>query len=134
MHDRNREWEVEWEDGTIWFLSWLQDAGSFMAERWYPDDGPDGPYVGCPGPDDMLVESLETLESAMGRPIPPDVRMELLKIGECFPFTDEMRSSWTEYNAFSITRLHPSGEFVDTFAPPGAEEPFAIEWLPEWMA
>lgn len=132
MEAYNTEWQVEWEDGTIWFLSWFQEAGSFMAERWYPDEAV-GSYVECPGPEDTLCEDLETLEAAMGRPLPPDLREELLHFSECLPITDEMRADWGVSVAYGITRLHPSGEFIDTFAPPGSANPFALEWLPEWM-
>lgn len=120
-----REWRVECEDGPTWFLSWFQEAGSFSVERWCPDDD---------GSDDSLFEDLETLEAAIGHPLPPEVREELLDFSQRFPMTDDMCEDWGESVAFAITRLHPSGEFVDTFAPPGTADPFAIEWLPEWMA
>ena len=29
----DKEWSVAWEDGTIWFPSWIPGAGSFTAER-----------------------------------------------------------------------------------------------------
>lgn len=128
----DKEWSVEWEDGTIWFLSWIQEAGSFSAERW--SDEATGPCVDTPGPDAGLFEDLETLEAAMGRPLPPAVRQELLNFSERFPMADDMREDWGVSVAFAITRRHPSGEFIDTFAPPGTADPFAIEWLPEWMA
>lgn len=44
-----------------------------------------------------------------------------------------MRADWGDAVAYRITRLHPNGEFWETFAPPGSADPFAIEWLPEGM-
>lgn len=70
----------------------------------------------------------------MGRPLPAEVRQELLDFSKCFPMADDMRGDWGVSVAFAITRRQPSGEFIDTFAPPGTADPFAIEWLPEWMA
>lgn len=132
MHNTyDKEWSVEWEDGSVWFLSWFQEAGSFSSERWF--DEATGPIIDSPGPDG-LFEDLETLEAAMGRPLPPDVREELHDYSRCFPMTDDDRAAWDAPAPFAITRQHPDGEFVDSFAPPGTEDPFAIEWLPEWMA
>lgn len=128
----DKEWSVEWEDGTIWFLSWYQEAGAFAAERWC--DEATGPVLDTPGPDGSLFEDLETLEAAMGRPLPSGVREELLDFSECFSMAGDTREGWGLPVAFAITRRHPSGEFIDTFAPPGTADPFAIEWLPEWMA
>lgn len=130
MEAYQEEWSVEWDDGTIWFLSWFQEAGSFMVDRWCDDAT--GPYVETPGPDAGLFEDLATIEAAMGRQLPLAVREGMLAVSECFPMTDDMRAGW-EASPFAITRLHPSGAFIETFAPPGTADPFAIEWLPEWM-
>jgi len=130
VHDYDKEWSVEWEDGSVWFLSWFQQAGSFLADRSF-DDAIE-PLVDTPG-FDGLFEDLETLEAAMGRPLPPDVRDELLAHSRRFPMTDDDRAAWNVIVAFAITRRHPSGEFIDSFAPPGTEDPFANEWLQEWM-
>jgi len=125
-----KEWSVDWEDGTVWFLSWYQEAGSFTAERWCEEAI--GPLIESPGPDGSLFEDLATLEAAMGRPLPADTRQELLDHSTRFPMTEDMSADWDAV-AFAITRLHPSGEFVDSFAPPGTAGPFAPEWLPESM-
>ncbi len=133
----DQEWEVEWEDGTVWSLSWFRDAGCFFADRWFPegdDEEADGPFVDTPGPELVMVEDLETLEAVMGRPIPGNVRDQLESVSEAYPFTPEMRAAWRVESAFGITRMHPSGEWIETFAPPGHPSPFDIEWLPEWMA
>jgi len=58
----DREWIVEWEDGTEWVISWLQDAGAFFAQRWFLDEDDEHSYLDCPGPDLGLFDSLDTLE------------------------------------------------------------------------
>jgi len=128
MHDK--EWSVDWEDGTVWFLSWFREAGSFHADRWF--DEATGPIIDTPGLDG-LFEDLDTLEAAMGRPLPPDARGELYDYSRRHPMTDDDRAAWNVIVAHAITRRHPNGEFIDSFAPPGTEDPFATEWLPEWM-
>ncbi len=123
-----QEFEVPWEDGSIWDISWFRDAGCFMADRWFPDgddEGANGPFVESPGPEMVLVEDLDTLEAVMGRPIPVHIRDELIAESRCDPFTAEMREAWREESAFGITRLHRSGEWIETLAPPGHPDPFA---------
>lgn len=130
------EIDVRWEDGSYWGVSWLQEAGCYFAQRWFPEDdedGAEGPFIESPGPEIALVEDLVTLEAVMGRPLPSDARAQLQEVNEQFPFTDEMRASWRECVAFAITRLHPSGEWIETFAPPGDPNHFAYRWLPECM-
>lgn len=130
------EIDVRWEDGSYWGVSWFREAGCYFAQRWFPEDDEDraeGPFIESPGPETALVEDLGTLEAVMGRPLPTDTRAQLQAVSEHFPFTDEMRASWGEAVAFGITRLHPSGEWIETFAPPRDPNPFAHPWLPEWM-
>jgi len=127
------EWIVDWEDGSYWVLLWVQDAGAFFAQRWFPDEECDLPYLDCPGPDVGLFESMETIEATMGRAIPADVRAKLLRYCEAYPITQEALDSWGVSVAFEIERLAPDGEIIGTFAPPGTKNPFAACWLPEWM-
>lgn len=127
------EWIVDWEDGSYWVLSWVQDAGAFFAQRWFPDKEYDLLYLDCPGPDVGLFESMETIEATMGRAIPADIRAKLLRYSEAYPITQEALDSWGVSVAFEIERLAPDGEIIGTFAPPGTKNPFAACWLPEWM-
>ncbi len=127
--------EWDWEDGSFWTLDWFRDSGCFSADRWLdedrpdPDDDDDGCVIG-PG-DYWFVESLEALEEGMGRPLPTEVHQTLQIWSEAYPFTDEDRAGWTEWNAFAITRKTPEGDWIETFAPPGDPEPFAYRWIPE---
>jgi len=127
------EWTVDWEDGSDWVLSWVQDAGEFFAQRWFLDEDDDHSYLDCPGPDLGLFESLETLEVAMGRSIPADVRDKILRYSRTHPITQDSLDAWGVSVEYEIERLGPDGEIVATIAPPGAEDPFARRWLPEWM-
>lgn len=131
------EFEVCWEDGTIWDISWFEDGGCFLAQRWFPDgddDGACGPFIETPGPELGTVEDLDTLEAVMGRALPGQVREELELEALRYPFTDEMRRDWRVESAIGITRLHPVAGWIDTFAPPGHPNPFADHWLPEAVA
>ena len=136
MHDH--EWIVEWEDGSEWAISWFKDGGAFFAqrsffdERWFFDEE-DEDYLDCPGPDLGLFDSLDTLELAMGRPLPADIRQELLSHSEAHPISEDSLRAWGGIVAYEVHRVAPDGEIVPTFAPPGTADPFAIEWLPEWM-
>lgn len=124
---------VEWEDGSEWALSWTQDAGAFFAQRWFLDEDDDHHYIECPGPDLGLFESLETLEAAMGRSIPNDIKERLLSCSKARPITQEALNAWGVSVEYEIERLAPDGEIVGTYAPPGAANPFERRWLPEWM-
>lgn len=35
------EIEMHWEDGSYWAVKWVREAGSFFAQRWFPDDEDD---------------------------------------------------------------------------------------------
>ncbi|MGH9181953.1 MAG: hypothetical protein ACRDY5_09580, partial [Acidimicrobiales bacterium] len=63
------ELEIDWEDGSTWALSWCRDAGSYLAQRWYPEDEDDedarSPLIEAPGPDVAMVEDIETLEAVV---------------------------------------------------------------------
>lgn len=133
MAQHDDEWTVAWEDGSEWVLSWVQDAGAFFAQRWFDDEDDDRAYLDCPGPDVGLFESLETLEVAMGRPIPEDVRDELLEYSRSRPIRQDDLDAWGVSVEYEIERLTPNGEVIGTTAPPGTANPFAPRWLPEWM-
>lgn len=133
----SEEFTVAWEDGTDWEISWFEDAGCYLAQRFFPEpdeDGSEGPFIETPGPEEVLVEDLETLEAVMGRPVPEPVRSLLEDAARCQPFTDEMRKDWRVESAFGIDRLHPVAGWIDSFAPPGHPNPFADHWLPEAVA
>lgn len=127
------ECTVDWEDGSYWILSWVQDGGAFFAQRWFPDEDCDLPHLACPGPDVGLFESIKTLEAAMGRALPADIKAKLLRDSEAYPITQESLDNWGTTVAYEIERLAPDGEIIGTLAPPGAKSPFDPRWLPEWM-
>ncbi len=129
----DREWIVKWEDGSEWAISWFQDGGAFFAQRWFFDEEDEDCYLDCPGPDVGLFDSLDTLELAMGRPLPAHIRQELLSHSEAHPISEDSLRAWGGIVAYEVHRVAPDGEIVPTFAPPGTADPFAIEWLPEWM-
>lgn len=125
--------EIEWEDGTIWTLSWCRDAGCFFADRWIPeeDDFPYDELIAAPAGEEFMVESLDVLEEAMGRPLPADIRDYLRAWSEAYPIRPEVLESWDEWSAFAVMRRTPDGEWLETFAPPGCPNPLAYEWIPE---
>ena len=78
-----------------------------------------------------FVESLDVLEAAMGRPLPPDIRAALQADADAYPIDEDRLASWTEWDGYEITRQTPEGEWVETFAPPGHPNPFARRWWAE---
>jgi hypothetical protein len=91
--------EWEWGDGSLVTLDWFQEAGCFCADRWLYDDDVEGEVEladDCViGPYDFwFLESLESLEEALGRPLPSDVRAALTAWSEADPFTEEDRENW----------------------------------------
>lgn len=128
--------EWEWGDGSLVTLDWFQEAGCFCADRWLYDDDVEGEVEladDCViGPYDFwFLESLESLEEALGRPLPSDVRAALTRWSDADPFTEEDRENWGGMVAFGITRKTPEGDWMETFAPPGDPNPFARRWIPE---
>lgn len=115
------DYEVIWEDETVWTFGWVPDAGCFYVDRWIPeeDDFPIDDTIGTPAPHICFVESLDVLEEAMGRRLPADVRVELQADADAHPISEERLASWTEWDGYEITRLTSEGEWVETFAPPG---------------
>src|SRR5438477_10620855 len=76
-----QEWTVDMTDGSFWGVEWMPDAAAFYAQRWFPDDvdeevPADATVFDCPGPDLGLFDTLDTLELAIGGPIPPRIRGE----------------------------------------------------------
>lgn len=63
-------------------LSWCQEAGSFFAQRWFPDADDDvkASFSETPGREVVLVENLVKLEAVIGRPPPEDGRTMLTAI------------------------------------------------------
>ena len=131
------EFTVAWEDGTDREISWFENAGCYLAQRFFPEpdeEGAEGPFIEPPSPEEVLVEDLETLEAVMGRTVPEPVRSLLEEAARHRPFTDEMRHDWRVESAFGIDRFHAVAGWIDTFAPPGHPDPFADHWLPEAVA
>jgi hypothetical protein len=124
------DYEVIWEDETVWTFGWVPDAGSFYVDRWIPeeDDFPIDDIIDTPAPHICFVESLDVLEEAMGRPLPADIRAELQADADAYPISEERLASWSEWDGYEITRKTPEGEWLETFAPPGHPDPFARRW------
>lgn len=144
MPEHLTDLELEWEDGTYWTFSWFEDAGCFMVDRWIPenDDFDFDNIIDTPADCTYsLFETLDTVEEAIGRPLPPDMRDTLQAWSEARPIDPEYLEGWNEWNAFAIVRKVPDGEWIEpfvkpgewieTFAPPGAPDPFAYHWIPE---
>lgn len=133
----HEEQKFEWgNDDTVWMISWVRDAGCFFVDRFVPEDEADfdlESYVATPVDDFAFVESLEDIERAVGRPLPSDVREALAMWSVAEPIRPERLASWTEWDAYGITRQTPTGEWIETFAPPGHPDPFALRWLPEHL-
>lgn len=127
-------YEWIWEDQTVWTFDWHADAGCFFVDRWIPeeDDFPFDDVIDTPAACFFaFVESLDVLEAAMGRPLPPDIRAALQADADAYPIDEDRLASWTEWDGYEITRQTPEGEWVETFAPPGHPNPFARRWWAE---
>lgn len=87
------DYEVTWEDETVWTFGWVPDAGCFSVDRWIPeeDDFPIDDIIGTPAPHICFVESLDVLEEAMGRPLPADIRAELQADADAYPIRGATR-------------------------------------------
>jgi hypothetical protein len=61
------DYEVIWEDETVWTFGWEPDAGCFSVDRCIPeeDDFPIDDIIDTPAPHICFVESLDALEKAM---------------------------------------------------------------------
>ena len=127
------EHDLDWNDGTVWFISWMDDAAGFLAERWYDPDAADDAddWRDCPGPEEGLFASLETLEVAMGERLPEDLRAQLEYEARCNPLHESERGAWGRAFALEVHHLLPDGNIVTTWAPPWADDPFDRSWDPE---
>lgn len=131
----DQEWDVETRDGCTWIISWLQEAQGFLAQGWplgeLIDDDEAQPAAvpcTCPGPDVGIFDTLETIEAAIGEPIPGAIRAELLLEQQCNPIHDCDKDSWDAASAFEIERLGDDGVIWSSFAPTWAEDPMDPRW------
>ncbi len=124
---------IDWGDGTVWFVSWLDDHDAYHAERWYdPDefDADDADATArsrdCPGPEEGVFASLDVVEAAMGEPLSADVRARL----ECEAAANpsSCRHEWGVAFACEGTHLLADGTMVTTWAPAWAEDPLDHKW------
>ena len=68
----------------------------------------------------------------MGRSLPPEIYETLQAWSEAYPFTDGDRANWIAGGTrFAISRKTPDGQWMETWAPPGDPDPFALDWIPE---
>lgn len=124
---------VEWRDGSIWIVAWESQFGCYFAQRWYPEDlgleAIEGvERIDCPGPEEGLFQTLETLEVAMGEPIPDGIWATLRRREHSFPLRDPDKEGWGTVFACEVHRIGPDGEIVTSFAPPWADDPESPEW------
>ena len=134
----SQEWIVEIVDGSFWGVEWMPDAAAFYAQRWFPDDVDDDvpadtTFIDCPGPDLGLFDTLDTLELAIGGPIPPQIRGELEIDQHYNPPPTDLAEQWGHSVAYEICRTGRDGQIISTFAPPWADDPESSEWDPWWL-
>ena len=137
----NKEQEIEWDDGSVWFISWFSDHGGFYADRWFFEDEPDDdethelvddetpPEPPCPTsyvPQEGVFASLDAVEAAMGEPLPAAVRAELERQAAAHPCT--CRDAWGVAFATEVHHLLADGTLVTTWAPPWADDPLDPTW------
>jgi hypothetical protein len=117
--------EIDWHDGTVWLISWLDDCGGYCAQRFYDDDlvdeDPASVTRPCPGPEDGVFATLDAVEAAMGEPLPALIYEALEGMNR--PVADTDRDAWGRSFAFQIHHLLPDGTIATTWAPPWAENP-----------
>lgn len=123
------EHEVDWGDGTVWFISRLDDCGGYYVERFYDDDFLDDPAMTtrcCPGPEVGVFATLEAIEAAMGDELPHRIRDALDVAWR--PLDDDDRDAWGHVFAYQIHHLLGDGTIVTTWAPPWADDPLDPRW------
>lgn len=133
-----REYEIEAEDGCIWSIYWFRDAAGFFADvwEWGPDDDVGGtadpaPDCTCPFPVLGVYDTLETVEVAIGRALPGDVRQQLLADARRYPLAEDEQGAWGRVWGAEVYRTDPDGQIHCSFAPTWAEDPCSARWDPD---
>lgn len=130
----DRQWVINAPDGCIWEVYWFVEAAGFFTEAWDPDEWNDVPHdpehsrrCTCPHVGG-IYDTLETLELAMGGPIPADTREELLEYADYNPISEEDMADWGRSVAFEIHRTDAEGRIWGSFAPTWAPDPENPYW------
>ena len=140
MEGTEREWHVETDDGCTWIVSWFEEDGAFFAQAWRFDEENDDRALEaeeeavctCPGPTCGAFDALETIEAAMGQPIPPGVREDLLAEQRLHPQPEHLQEGWGTAYAFEVHRIGRDGGVVGSLAPPWADDPESGRWDLDW--
>lgn len=113
--------EIDWDDGTFWFVGWSHVWNSYFADRVYDEeliDEDDHTFRSCPGPEFGMFASLDAIAAAMGEPLPPTVRHHLEGLQR--PPDEEVRAAWNGALSMECHHLLPDGSIVTKYAPPWA--------------
>ncbi len=131
-----REWEIKTPDGCLWRISWFEDAAGFFADVWdcgeddetHPGDPAE---CSCPFPTLGIYDTLDTIEVAMGIPIPNEIREELLGDASLRPIREDDKGAWGRVWAAEVHRRAPDGTIFSSFAPTWASNPYSPLWNPD---
>jgi hypothetical protein len=117
--------EIDWHDGTFWFVGWSSCWSTYFAERVYDEDlldaEDDSAFRTCPGPESGMFASLDVIETAMGEALPTAVRDHLDGLRR--PPDDAAKAAWCQPPTMECHHLRPDGTIVTSHAPPWSDDP-----------
>lgn len=120
--------EIDWHDGTFWFIGWSDCWNSYLADRVYNEDlldDDDHAFRSCPGPEFGMFSSLDAIEAAMGEPLPPAIRSHLE--GLYREPDEEVKDAWNETLSMQCHHLLPDGSIATKTVPPWSGEQRATD-------
>ena len=126
-----RDWAFDTPDGCSWTIGWMDDAEGWLVDVWVDEDDPPPTSCTCAHPEDGLFDSLETVELAIGSPIPINIRDQLLAEAACHRSPESARAAWGRIFALEVIRVDEDGTFWTSFAPTWADDPVSPYWDPD---
>jgi len=121
----------ETTDGCWWTITWMYAAEAWLVDVYVDDDDPPPGPCTCAHPENGLFDRLETVELALGSPIPAAIRELLLVDAASFTQPESDRGAWGRTFTIEVIRADEDGNFTYSVAPTWTDVLDPPDWDPD---